>query len=93
MERRTSEARRLTSSKTRSLGGYQQSGIAGNLKSKGSRSRPYLKTGPFGSSLKGEHWVGVGEGVPVVTIGAIGRRKHSHEGVDVHQSSKSEILG
>ena len=32
--------------------------------------RPYLKTGPFGSSLKGEHWVE--EGVPVITIGALG---------------------
>jgi type I restriction enzyme S subunit len=32
--------------------------------------RPYLKTGPFGSSLKQEHWVN--EGVPVVTIGSLG---------------------
>lgn len=32
--------------------------------------RPFLKTGPFGSSLKGEHWVD--EGVPVITIGALG---------------------
>lgn len=32
--------------------------------------RPYLKTGPFGSSLKQEHWVD--EGVPVVTIGSLG---------------------
>lgn len=32
--------------------------------------RPYLKTGPFGSSLKQEHWVP--EGVPVVTIGSLG---------------------
>lgn len=30
----------------------------------------YLKTGPFGSSLKTEHWQVVG--VPVITIGAIG---------------------
>ncbi|WP_302609545.1 restriction endonuclease subunit S [uncultured Bacteroides sp.] len=30
----------------------------------------YLKTGPFGSSLKTEHWQIVG--VPVITIGAIG---------------------
>jgi type I restriction enzyme S subunit len=32
--------------------------------------RPFLKTGPFGSSLKGEHWVE--QGVPVITIGALG---------------------
>ena len=32
--------------------------------------RPFLKTGPFGSSLKGEHWVETG--VPVITIGALG---------------------
>lgn len=31
---------------------------------------PHLKTGPFGSSLKGEHWAD--EGVPVITIGALG---------------------
>lgn len=31
---------------------------------------PHLKTGPFGSSLKGEHWVD--DGVPVITIGALG---------------------
>lgn len=31
---------------------------------------PHIKTGPFGSSLKGEHWVS--EGVPVITIGALG---------------------
>ena len=36
----------------------------------GTSDRPYLKTGPFGSSLKQEHWVP--EGVPVVTIGSLG---------------------
>ena len=30
----------------------------------------YIKTGPFGSSLKGEHWKETG--VPVITIGALG---------------------
>jgi type I restriction enzyme, S subunit len=34
-----------------------------------SLTRPYLKTGPFGSSLKGEHWVD--EGTPVITIGSL----------------------
>ncbi len=32
--------------------------------------RAFLKTGPFGSSLKGEHWVE--SGIPVITIGALG---------------------
>lgn len=32
--------------------------------------RSYLKTGPFGSSLKQEHWTK--QGVPVVTIGSLG---------------------
>jgi type I restriction enzyme S subunit len=32
--------------------------------------RPYIKTGPFGSTLKGEHWTE--EGIPVITIGALG---------------------
>lgn len=40
------------------------------LASRRSASRPYLKTGPFGSSLKQEHWVD--DGVPVVTIGSLG---------------------
>lgn len=35
--------------------------------------KPHLKTGPFGSSLKGEHWVS--EGRPVITIGALGEGK------------------
>jgi type I restriction enzyme S subunit len=42
----------------------------GRLPDKRSSGRPYLKTGPFGSSLKLEHWVDVGR--PVVTIGALG---------------------
>ena len=36
-----------------------------------SPNRPYLKTGPFGSSLKQEHWVA--QGVPVITIGSLGQ--------------------
>jgi len=42
----------------------------GGLASQAHPERPYLKTGPFGSSLKGEHWVA--EGVPVITIGSLG---------------------
>ena len=37
--------------------------VAGNISD-------YIKTGPFGSSLKGEHWRETG--VPVITIGALG---------------------
>lgn len=36
----------------------------------GSKTSPYLKTGPFGSSLKSEHWKETG--VPVITIGSLG---------------------
>jgi type I restriction enzyme S subunit len=40
------------------------------LKDKEGALRSYIRTGPFGSSLKGEHWVNYG--VPVVTIGSLG---------------------
>lgn len=40
------------------------------LQSKGHTSRAHIKTGPFGSALKSEHWVEFG--VPVITIGALG---------------------
>jgi type I restriction enzyme S subunit len=36
----------------------------------GSKHKPYLCTGPFGSSLNTKHWVE--EGVPVLTIGSLG---------------------
>lgn len=36
----------------------------------GAVDRPSIKTGPFGSALKGEHWVS--SGVPVITIGSLG---------------------
>ncbi len=42
----------------------------------GASERPYLKTGPFGSSLKQEHWVE--HGVPVITIGALGEGEFIH---------------
>lgn len=40
------------------------------LKARAVPGTPHLRTGPFGSSLKGEHWVD--EGHPVITIGALG---------------------
>jgi len=36
----------------------------------GSKDRSYLRTGPFGSDLNTKHWVE--EGIPVLTIGALG---------------------
>lgn len=42
----------------------------GTLESMRASDRPFIKTGPFGSSLKGEHWTE--SGVPVVTIGSLG---------------------
>lgn len=40
------------------------------LAAKASPGIPHLRTGPFGSALKGEHWVE--DGWPVITIGALG---------------------
>ncbi len=41
-----------------------------DLEKKASSEYQHLRTGPFGSALKGEHWVE--EGHPVITIGALG---------------------
>ena len=49
------------------------------LRDKSSPVRPHIKTGPFGSSLKGEHWVENGR--PVITIGALGEGKLLTEGL------------
>lgn len=46
--------------------GWEVSG----LKRKGPLNGGHLKTGPFGSSLKIEHWVS--QGRPVITIGSLG---------------------
>jgi type I restriction enzyme, S subunit len=40
------------------------------LRTKALPGVPHIKTGPFGSALKGEHWRE--DGVPVITIGALG---------------------
>jgi len=40
------------------------------LRDKSFPGKAHVKTGPFGSSLKGEHWVESGR--PVITIGALG---------------------
>ena len=49
------------------------------LQDKSSPVRPHIKTGPFGSSLKGEHWVENGR--PVITIGALGEGELLTEGL------------
>jgi type I restriction enzyme S subunit len=51
----------------------------GSFRTVASPDRTYLKTGPFGSSLKQEHWVS--EGVPVVTIGSLGEGEFIHSGL------------
>jgi len=52
------------------LGRIPKEWEVGPFRDFGASDRPYLKTGPFGSSLKQQHWVA--EGVPVVTIGSLG---------------------
>jgi type I restriction enzyme S subunit len=51
------------------LGWIPEEWEPGKLSEKRASSRPHLKTGPFGSSLKLEHWVEHGR--PVITIGAL----------------------
>lgn len=50
----------------------------------------YLKTGPFGSSLKNEHWQVVG--VPVITIGAIGESNFITENLLFVSDEKAAAL-
>lgn len=52
------------------LGWIPKEWEVGHLVDRRSPNRPHIKTGPFGSSLKLEHWVD--HGVPVITIGALG---------------------
>jgi type I restriction enzyme S subunit len=52
------------------LGWIPKEWDADRLSDKRGPNRAHLKTGPFGSSLKLEHWVD--EGRPVITIGALG---------------------
>jgi type I restriction enzyme, S subunit len=62
------EARQLY--KESPLGWIPREWEVGHLVDRRAPSRAHIKTGPFGSSLKLEHWVD--EGVPVITIGALG---------------------
>ncbi|MFZ3042508.1 MAG: hypothetical protein WA108_12110, partial [Thiobacillus sp.] len=52
------------------LGWISKEWETATLSERGRSGRPHLKTGPFGSSLKIEHWVE--QGHPVITIGALG---------------------
>ena len=60
------------------------------LEAKKRIDRPYIKTGPFGSSLKGEHWVE--EGVPVITIGSLGEGKFIESELLYITESKADSL-
>lgn len=57
--------------------------LAGNISD-------YIKTGPFGSSLKGEHWRETG--VPVITIGALGEDSFIEENLLFISVEKAEEL-
>lgn len=48
-----------------------------SLSSKGRAGVGWIRTGPFGSALKGEHWRT--HGCPVITIGALGEGEFTHE--------------
>lgn len=52
------------------LGWIPKEWDSGCLATRRTAGRPHIKTGPFGSSLKLEHWVE--HGVPVITIGSLG---------------------
>lgn len=54
---------------------WEVSGLA----PKARKGASFLRTGPFGSSLKGEHWVQYGH--PVITIGALGEGDFLEEGL------------
>lgn len=56
----------------------------------GSKASPYLKTGPFGSSLKSEHWKETG--VPVITIGSLGESTFIKENLLYVSSDKANEL-
>ena len=67
----------------------------------GAQGAPVLRTGPFGSSLKGEDWVS--SGVPVITIGSLGEGVLDYEELlfiseakastlDVYRVRKGEIV-
>lgn len=52
---------------------WEVSGLA----AKGRPGSAWIRTGPFGSALKGEHWRSYGH--PVITIGSLGEGEFSHK--------------
>ena len=56
----------------------------------GPRGVPVLRTGPFGSSLKGEDWVS--SGVPVITIGSLGEGILDYDELLFISENKAAIL-
>ena len=52
------------------IGWIPREWVVSGLASKGRAGTSWIRTGPFGSSLKGEHWRI--DGHPVITIGALG---------------------
>lgn len=60
------------------------------LKEKAPSLRSVLRTGPFGSSLKGEHWRDTGR--PVVTIGSLGTGKFIEEELLYVSEEKAHAL-
>ncbi len=60
------------------------------LKEKAPPLRSILRTGPFGSSLKGEHWCDTGR--PVVTIGSLGTGKFIEEELLYVSEEKAHAL-
>jgi len=57
----------------------------------GSRTRPYLRTGPFGSDLNTKHWVEYG--VPVLTIGSLGEGEVLQEELLFVSEESADRLG
>ena len=52
--------------------------------------KDYIKTGPFGSSLKGEHWRDTG--IPVITIGSLGEDSFIEENLLYIDQEKADEL-
>lgn len=72
------------------LGWIPKEWETGRLADRRTNGRPHLKTGPFGSSLKLEHWVE--EGRPVITIGALGEGEFlSRELLHVSQKTAERL--
>lgn len=73
------------------LGWIPKEWEVGGLRVKGRSDRVFLRTGPFGSTLKAEHWVA--EGVPVVTIGSLGEGAFTHSELLYISANYARMLG